>query len=50
MATTHDNSDGPDTGPDSPKTEGMNKTLIVQGVILGGIIVLLVLASIFDLI
>jgi hypothetical protein len=38
------------SGPDSPKTEGMNKTLIVQGAILGGIIVLLVLASIFDLI
>ena len=48
MATTHDNTHG--SGSDSPETEGMNKTLIVQGAILGGIIVLLVLASIFDLI
>ena len=46
MATAHDNTNS----PDSPETEGMNKTLIVQGAILGGIIVLLVLASIFDLI
>ena len=50
MATTHDNTDGPESDPDSPKTKGMNKTLIVQGAILGGIIVLLVPASIFDLI
>ena len=48
MATTHDNTHG--SGSDSPKTEGMSKALIVQGAILGGIIVLLVLASIFDLI
>ncbi len=50
MTTTHDNNHGSDSGPDSPENEGMNKTLIVQGAILGGIIVLLVLASIFDLI
>ena len=50
MATTHDNTHGSGSGSDSPETEGMNKTLIVQGAILGGIIVLLVLASIFDLI
>ena len=48
MATTHDNTHG--SGSDSPETEGMHKALIVQGAILGVIIVLLVLASIFDLI
>ena len=46
MTTTPDNTHGSNT----PVSEGMNKTLIVQGAILGGIIVLLVLASIFDLI
>jgi hypothetical protein len=50
MATTHDHTHGPVSGPDAPETEGMNRTLIIQGAILGGIVILLVLASVFDVI
>lgn len=50
MATTHDHdTHGPIPGPDS-SDRGMKKTLIVQGAILGGIVVLLLIASFFDLI
>ena len=50
MATTNDHAHGPDSGPDEPESEGMNRTLIIQGAIIGGIVVLLVLAFLFDLI
>ncbi len=50
MATTHDHdTHGPIPDPDTPD-QGMSKTLLVQGAILGGIVVLLLLASFFDLI
>ena len=50
MATTNDHTHDPVSDSDAPETEGLNKTLIIQGAILGGIVILLVLASIFDLI
>ena len=50
MATKHDDTHGPVSGTDVPESEGMNKTLIIQGAIFGGFILLLVLASVFDLI
>jgi hypothetical protein len=50
MATTHDHdTHGPIADSDS-SDQGLSKTLLVQGSILGGIIVLLVIASFFDLI
>lgn len=48
MATTHDNTHGP--LPSDPEEKGADKTLLIQGAILGGIVVLLVIASLFDLI
>ena len=52
MATKHDHitHDPVQSGQDAPKPEGSDKTLLVQGVILGGIVLLLVIASFFDLI
>ena len=52
MATTHDHPTHDPAPPDldAPEDEGMNKTLLVQGAILGGIVVLLLIASFFDLI
>ncbi len=51
MATTHDHdTHGPIPDPDAPEKEGTDKTLLVQGAILGGIVVLLLIASFFDLI
>ncbi len=50
MATTHDHdTHSPISGPDS-SDQGMSKTLLVQGAILGGIVVLLVIASLLDVI
>jgi len=51
MATTHDHTPGPvHPGADESENEGANKTLLVQGAIFGGIVVLLLIASFFDLI
>ncbi len=52
MATTHDHdTHGPiQSGSNAPETESPDRTLIYQGAILGGIVVLLVLASLFDVI
>ena len=52
MATTHDHTHhGPtSSGSDSSETEGANRTLMIQGAILAAIIVLLVIASYFDMI
>ena len=50
MATTHDHDKhGPIAESDS-SDKGMSKTLLVQVSILGGIIILLVIASFFDMI
>jgi len=52
MATTHDHShhDQIHTGSDAPESGEQGHTLLVQGAILGGIVVLLLLASFFDVI
>lgn len=52
MDTTHDHPthDPTTSDSDAPEDEGTNKTLLVQGAILGGIVALLLIASFFDLI
>ncbi len=51
MAITHDQSHGPaPSGPDAPDSGEKDNTLLVQGAILGGIVVLLVILSFFDVI
>ncbi len=51
MATTHDHTHDPiPSDSEASETEGLNKTLLLQGAILGGIVVLLLIAFFFDLI
>jgi len=51
MATTHDHTHGPvPSDSDASENEGVNRTLLIQGAIFGGIVVLLLIASFFDLI
>ncbi len=51
MATTHDHTQhGPVPSDSDASEKGMGRTLIVQGAILGGIVVLLLIAAFFDLI
>ena len=52
MATTYDQETHGTVPSDSvaPEYEGMNRTLLIQGAILGGIAVLLLIAAFFDLI
>ncbi len=52
MATTHDHTqhDPVQSDSDAPETEGNDRTLLIQGAILGGIVVFLLIAAFFDLI
>jgi len=51
MATAHDQSHGPvHSGSDASDSGDKDNTLLVQGAILGGIVVLLLILSFFEVI